>query len=525
MAGRSSVSISAGNAQKVFTNNTGLPVVVSINAVSADSTKNPKCSIILSGASDYTLNFEAVKKTLPQNINYNTGDFDLVTKGDPIGSSILNFNTIGNDRSYSYFNGASSDAYQSTRYCQRFDPYFLDNPTAYNKDTAYGYIQNQGTADFHSDILKDKSFFGDRFLISAYSNNGTTVMNQQGFTYYQAAVVHDHWTDVGIGIHTNNNMSVTMAHDYVSGSNPTHQHNAATSNSFSYQYLNNSSGNILSNSYDDGLTLDLQADGGVFCQGVNGYGMTPTQHGRLGFLSFRLFRSNGSFEAGASSIKNAKDGVPSNNVNNLLTGGSYRAAINMSDDGGYLASWLKYNPHTDKYYMNIQGGIPSSLAGIYSVSHEDLFSTGNARSFSNVFRKESATNDLLHKTTQPMRIGDSLWVCFKSNTVGDALYSNDLVNWKTASDYLEIPDAKLIAVDNSVSPSKTLFWKGNTLGNKLFGIDSGFSAIPQSGLIENGVGIGTFERNGLVLGSGDSIYMENLDDSTAVHATATFVEV
>ena len=42
MAGRSSTTIDAGKAQKIFTNTTGSPVVVAINAISADSTKNPK---------------------------------------------------------------------------------------------------------------------------------------------------------------------------------------------------------------------------------------------------------------------------------------------------------------------------------------------------------------------------------------------------------------------------------------------------------------------------------------------------
>ena len=84
MAGRSSNTVASGKAEKIFTNNTGLPVVVAINAISADNTKNPKCSIVVDSEGDYPLNFLQTANTLAQNITYNTGDFDLL--GDPKGS-------------------------------------------------------------------------------------------------------------------------------------------------------------------------------------------------------------------------------------------------------------------------------------------------------------------------------------------------------------------------------------------------------------------------------------------------------
>ena len=123
-----------------------------------------------------------------------------------------------------------------------------------------------------------------------------------------------------------------------------------------------------------------------------------------------------------------------------------------------------------------------------------------------------------------MRIGASLWVCFTGNNKGDALYSSDLINWKTAQEYMGIDGAILLGSDNAAGRTRFML-QGGSNADKVFGSTTGFTSIPQAGLLENGVGVGTFERNGLVLNIGDSLYLENQDSSTSIHSTVTFVEV
>ena len=161
MAGRSSNTVAANNAGKIFTNNTASPVVVTINAISADNTKNPKCSIVVDSEGNYTLNFTSVVNTLAQNITYNTGDFDLLS-ATAQGTTILSVG-IGAAKQAMTFNGTQynkpSDSYQGMRY-QIYEPYFFENPAAYNKATAYGAVLvNTNDYYFHTDLAADKSFF------------------------------------------------------------------------------------------------------------------------------------------------------------------------------------------------------------------------------------------------------------------------------------------------------------------------------------------------------------------------------
>ena len=178
MAGRSSTTINAGKAQEIFTNSTGVPVVVAINAISADNTANPKCSILVVKEGDYQLNYNLQTQTLSQPINWNTGDFDLM--GSPIGSSSLGM-YVGSGKQQMTYNGNSYSRTNSAMRYTVFDPYFFDNPSAYNKATAYGVIWPNASNDvyFHTDLAADKSFFGN-WLQSNYSTSNTSYLGSMG---------------------------------------------------------------------------------------------------------------------------------------------------------------------------------------------------------------------------------------------------------------------------------------------------------------------------------------------------------
>jgi hypothetical protein len=530
MAGRSSNTVAAGKAEKIFTNNTGLPVVVAINAISADNTKNPKCSIVVDSEGDYPLNFLQTANTLAQNITYNTGDFDLLD--DPKGSSILSVGAIGASKQAMTYNGnlvnISSSADQGFRY-QIFEPYFLENPAAYNKATAYGgFMPSSNTYRFHTDLAADKSFFAD-WLQTTYTNTGTTYIDSTSVSYYNRAAICDPWTDVFMSVHHNGYMTAGHFYNFNGVSNVSVGSSNVTSNSFTYNYGHTSSGDWDNYAANDGLTLDFQSDGGVFVFGLhNSISSSNSKNvqAKLGFISARRWRNNNNYTAGATNILNAKDGTTSQGNGGLVyTGDNYHARLQLNHGTGNSASWIKYNPTTDRYYLNIQGS-DTERQGIWSFDHEDVFNSSSERQFDSILTKEIATHDLTQKTTQPQRIGASLWVCFTSNTKGDALYSTDLINWKTAAEHTGIANAVLVAMDNSKTvPEQQFMVSGASYNTKLNKTATGFSSIPQSGLLENGVGIGTFERNGIVLNSGDNLYLENQDDATSVFTTVTFVEV
>ena len=524
MAGRSSTTIDAGKAQKIFTNTTGSPVVVAINAISADSTKNPKCSIVIDQESNHLLNFNTVTHTLPQDITWATGDFDLM--GDPVGSSSLGM-YVGSDKNQMTYNGSSFSRITNSagmRY-SCYDPYFFDNPKAYNKETAYGGINPENNnIYFHTDLAEDKSFFLD-WLQNNYATSGTTYIDGVALSYGNRATLCDVWTDVYMGVQSNGYMSAGHFFDH-SGSNVSRATQNRSSDSFFYTRGVTSSNDWDTHQdyIDDGLSLSWQCDGGVFATGVTENPQADFNW-RISLISARHWRANASYVAGANSILNAKDGTTNQAENDLINYGQvYHARLTTNVNGGYLCSWIKYNPTTDRYYLNMQG-IATEKKGIWSFAHDDVFVSGDSYTqFDSVCQKEVATHDLTQKTTQPMRIGASLWVCFTGNNLGDGLYSTDLINWKTAAEYMGIDEPIALGSDNDKQATRFMI-AGSQNANKVFEINSGFSSIPQAGLLENGLGVGTFERNGLVLDIGDSLYLENQDASTSIYSTVTFVEV
>ena len=520
MAGRLSTTVAAAKASKIFENTGSLPVVLAINAISADNTKNPQCNIVIDTNNAHSLNFIEAKKTLAQGVNFATGGFDL--QSTSAGTTILHPTFAGINKQRISVNGTSYSETSHMKYVY-FDSYFLENPAAYNKSSAYNlFMIASNDAYLKTDLQKDRSYF-TAWLQGGSASSGDTANSNTTLSYYQARSMHDVWTDCLISFNTNAYMTQRHIHTYVpsTGNVGGIVGGNRTSDAFYYGY-SGSSYNPADQEYDDGLRLDAQSDGGVFVIGLYP-SKTTSQMGMMGMLSARQYRDNGNAQPVGTKIKNSEDANTSQGDSSLVnTGQVWHARFTMSGNGGMVASWFKYHPTEDKYYLNIQGG--TSQKGIWSAFHDTIFVSGwGARNFEDIWTKETGlTHDLTDYTSQPERIGASLWVCFKGANQSQALYSTDLKNWKTAAEHSGISNAVLLASD--VSNDATYFLK-STEQTKLFGTNSGFSLIPQQGLIENGVGVGTFERNGLVLNAGDCLYLENKDTTTSIHTTVTFLEV
>ena len=109
------------------------------------------------------------------------------------------------------------------------------------------------------------------------------------------------------------------------------------------------------------------------------------------------------------------------------------------------------------------------------------------------------------KMTIPVRIAYGTWMSYDSN--GNPYFTSDLITWKTLANYdagsADISGAKLF---NEDSNQKRFYLDAS---NTLKSIDTGFAGISLDGQIENKTQVGNYERSGLIIPKGESLYMEN----------------
>jgi hypothetical protein len=324
----------------------------------------------------------------------------------------------------------------------------------------------------------------------------------------------DFYSDGMLSLNTQGYMSYSEAYNFT-GTGVQFRSGSRTSDAFHYTWA----GGTNPNSYrtGDNKTLDMQADGGVFINCMHN-DKTSAHSGNIGLFWGGYHRNDNNDPNG--DFKNAEDSSGGVSINDMPHYGQlYHERWSMTSNG--LLSWMKYNPTNKTHYLNVQNRTGDD-SGIWSFKASEAFTSGwSTRNFTDRCTKETSSFDLTTLTTQPHRIGASLWVCYKGSSQTDALYSTDLINWKTAAQHTGQSTALLVAANATGAD----FFMNSTDKNKLSGVDSGFSNIPQDGILENGTQIGVFERNGLVLNVGDSIYIENKDALTSVHTTIMFVEV
>ena len=518
MAGRSSLSINAGTAGKVYTNTTGGSVVASIHMVSADNTKNPTANVAVSSNATTPLNFTAIHTTLFQDVN-NRKAIDADLGAAVPGTNVLGVSTTGPNNRMTY-NGAVG-TYNSNSYASNhlyIDPYFLINPNAYGKDKATHAIRSNANFYLKDDISSDRSNF-DNWLNSTTESNIQATgngANSQSFSYGGAGGIACTYTDTFINFMSGNGY-MSGGEFYSTTSSRTANH---TSDGVYYQMV---SGGYNPNSYkfEHPMKLDMASDAGLFA-----FGMHPSNHGvnyhnYVGFISANKWRTNTAWDGATWRNFTGAAGVQGNNLVN--DNGNFVARVQFQIDGNYLFSWMKFNPATKLFYCNLQG--TGNNKGIYSFTHDSLFpangvTSGNSFSdFRTIMTLESSSS-ITGMTTEPMRIGASLWQVYDANNT--ALYSTDLIKWVTAAVFTG--QASATDVFHNAAVGNNLFLAAASPRN-LMSISSGYSAVDASGHLENGVGVGVYERNGLILNSGDSIYIENTDIVTNLQATVMFVEV
>tara|TARA_R110002073_G_scaffold269730_1_gene432919 strand:+ start:191 stop:1732 length:1542 start_codon:yes stop_codon:yes gene_type:complete len=513
MAGRSSLSINKGNAGKVYTNTTGGSVVASIHMVSSDSTKNPTANIAVSSNATTPLNFTAVKYALAQNATPKTIDADI--KSTVVGTNVLGVSTAASMATRMTLNNAQGSSSASDSYSGQhmyIDPYFLTNPEAYGKTAATHIIRGNNYAYLKADITTDRSQFSTYLNGTSVSGAGTN-QGSRSFDYYDAGGCACTYTDTFINFNTNGYMSGGGFYDTTSD---------VTQNRTSDSAYYGVHGALNPNSYkyNHPMKVDMASDAGLFVYGMSGNWGPNTQY-RMGMISANKWKTGADWDG--VTWQNYTNGASNQSANFVHNTESWVNSFLVQNDGGYLMSWMKYNLATQKFYCNMQG--TGNNKGIYSFNHNDAFpgsgvnSSNQLGSFTNFMTLEP-TSSITGLTTEPMRIGATLWQVVDAS--GTALYSTNLIQWVTAAVFTG--QATATALFHDALLGKNSFIQGSSSSSLLSG-DTGYSALDASGHLENGVGVGVYERNGLILNSGDCIYIENTDASTNIQATVMFVEV
>lgn len=478
--------VSAGTASKIYTNTTGNPVAASLIATALSETENAKLSINVDTTSTTPLNYTVDEYTL----NSTVATTDVVAWDD---ASLVAFNRGQTSWDGSYYgprmkystNKTSWTAPGSGSYNNhylRVDPYFITNPEAYGRDTSGALLLNTNDVYHHADISQSTLGATYEYLYNSASSGD----NLTGLSYYSRGFIFDPYTSenadhIGVGIDTNSYMSYT----YLTPDSTTNQ-----------GQLSRSSDSII--------------------YSIQGGGANPSSYDHPWYAGMMWLEKG---VLCVQSAQNSADGIKISNSrgSSYSLGNNYFAADTVSATSGvtYVNSWgfnnpigwFKYNPNNDKYYLMIRGG---SYAGIYELTTDDL--AGGTVSLSTWSTKKVA--DIPHaQMTTPMRLKASLWYAVDGNGAG--WYTTDFITWQTAANYI----AANVSTETGViqfqeGPEYTSLLAGGNL-NKTFYNITGFDDLNEEGVLEYKTSVSNYERTGLVLSHGDTVYVENAGGSKA----------
>lgn len=501
---------SANSAVKLFTNDTGKDVVATLNAVSQKSTVNPKINVALDSDATISLNNQTTSHTTVVNsgspvslgLAKKTGDYWGVNTSS--GTKGLISQVDGTAVTTGYSSGQISGSMQ---FCE---PYYFLKPRDYDATCTdpcpFGFM-NTPTGN-------NINYFEDaRETIGANANGSfmagvTGGDHTEGLSYYQYGVAYDVYTNTFAAINANSYMSCGYAYDSAIASSN------ATSNSIAYNLYSSSFGGY----YDAVAASDLypwspsiSVDGGMYhlCGGNQNYNMLFKLYNRTDatnvFNNYPAWSSRSSYWS------------PSDNFQS--TNKYFR--YNLDDSETFR--WIKWNPNTSKYYIYIDK--TATDGGIYSF--DDFLPTtsvaGSNTSIETIAAWTKETSDIPSgKMTRPSRIGNALWISYDENAT--AYFTEDLLTYKTLAQFssssVNITNASVL---NQDADGNTFF--GNSDNNKVQQLDTGYASVDKGGFLENNTEIGAFERSGIIIPKGESLYIENISEDADVSVNLMTVDI
>jgi len=541
------VTLLAAMATKLYTNpGTGTAKVATLNLVSQDPTKNPKVNVSYSSDSTHALNGADA-----QTWDVGSGAEQLVslstttaTKGkSPYGMNI----TEGNYGKMSH-SGTANTGDAMAGNCTLLDPYYLINPAIYPTEVGADdaslntILTSPAFAKFYSN---DWSWWRDFNIPMEATTFDTLFGNSPSYqtdrdqgssvSYYSRGGTFDPSIQLGVSVHSNGYMSIRQwysSNGTLAATVATHTGDRSTDSTI-YDMVGSSWSSYRTPIAMNPWSQDMHMDHGVAIFD----GSNHTSGGN----AFRLCNFNGLVRTTYTSYSSSPhDWIASNRGRKVKLRGLGQVR------------WLKYNPTTKLYYICIgqeqEGDSENESTGLYSFrrdfkgnyydiwynsdtggnSYIDLQATFTSHDSTNEedpFVKETGTNIgtvfSQWKMTTPARIGKNAWAAFNSD--GDPFFSNDLVTWKSLSDHAQIAPAGALMYNEDLAGTTKYYLDAD--GQTITVPTSGFDQVDKAGAIELNTEIGRYERTGIIIPPGQSLYLENINTDTAVSVSLLTMDI
>lgn len=500
------------SAAKIYTNSGTTDVIATLNIVSQTATKNPKVNVAYSSDAALALNGDyPASWSLSSSSGADTCLVSLSTSTATKGKTPFSMNVT--DGTWGTMKNHTGTGTSSAQFTSQFiDPYFLVSPTSYKSEyTTPPYATHYSSSinfwkDFNVAMENAPSFaalFGVDTSVTNPNYNSDYTLGYSGGSYYSDGACWDLYKMIGIS--SNSNGYMTIRHLYTNdntfnGTTWTGEYGNRTSNSCIHDQVSGSWGSCRPQVADCPWTRSMSCDNGMFVMDTSG-------HSQKRFILLNMNDTITDY----TSTSSLDDWITSNR------------GIRVATTDEHDFRWIKYNPHTSKWYICIGGS--GSSKGLYSFDRAGQYynsDTGNGNLIENIamFTAETAFNFPEEKMTLPARIGSSLWLSYTS--AGDAYYSSDLITWTIATTH------------DATMPSDAHMKNVGTDGVTYYGlrgsptvkiVTSGYAGVDKAGWIEASTEVGRYERAGLIIPKGQSLYIENVDADTSVSASLITMDI
>ena len=469
-----------GKAEKVYTNTSAVSAAVSIHASAHSENTNTNLSLAVDTNATHNLNYVTEKYLLGYDATTNIMALDTYSSSR-MGSIAHNIGDIewssiqGPRMSYSTSGvlGAVRSSGSTTNYL-RLDPYYLTNPEEYGGKTKPSYITNNSSSTMYYwyDITSGGQVSIGNVVARVYGQDHTSADYNNTVSSYNRGMVIDVYKNANYDvacINWDDNGYMSIMSSNAAGTAINHQQHR-TSDSNYYHVSNNGR---------DAASYHHPWYQGVawFEKGVYVFNGASAERARFCMGDF-IRMSDGAIRASCISDSH----------------GTSSQAYQFNSNEQYPVCWMKYNPNNDKYYIALK------TDGIFEFDRTQL----NSGSSSRQITEFTAVGPMPHEQmATPVRIDKALWHSVDSTYC--AWVTTDFKTWIKATTYW---DSQGFGTNAAMAYNTTR--EQVNLGERNVHVSSsGFDSVADDAVLEYKTSFNNYERNGLLLSSGDSLYAEN----------------
>ncbi len=454
-----------------------------------------------------------------------------------------------------------------TRYLLNMpDPYYLENPNAYNQNKARWIVNDTGSTLWHVEDISKMPTSIFRKYFSGWEDWGSPqalsdghsrtipdsgeawgTVTARGSTSGDRGQIYDEWTGLHLALHNSgyvriqwwdeNSIATTTnpigSQPYYSGTNGSNSgifrwSHHAFQGSDPFGYDGHGHGSVY------GTFMDM--DHGLICCHSGHY------HTKLGFKYMGSWFVDGTLDN--KDTRAAKDLSM-----NTFSQSSYYHTCDYTGSGSYFKlQWVKYNPNTSKYYVCLwdnsgsysanpvptMGTSYASESGIFEVDVTKI--RGQEQSEGNTYSDSFAANitaGILTKVasvpdtvsglmSRPVRLKASLWTAHCQN--GKQYFSSDLITWAEKSSTYILDAYQMVNIKGTGTEPYYIAASSKDVVFSSTGTVTESEQVALAGLIAKGA-VTPYDQKGILLSKGDFLYIDNEDDTDAITIHAMGVDV